>query len=105
MYPTYELQVNTSEGWVQVEGSEASNRPHHYDVLRKEFSSLVRGAKPYIAHFVAEFGYRITCGPQPVDTWMAHEKEIAKERKAEQKNTDTAIQYSQPKGKNYLFKV
>jgi hypothetical protein len=72
-YPTYELQVHTKQGWQRIEGTEASNRPHHYDTLRKEFGSLVHAAKPFTAHFVQEFGYRITSNGQPVDVWMAHE--------------------------------
>jgi len=72
MYPTYRLEVHTDEGWQQVEGTEASNRPHHYDVLRAEFDSLVRSAKPLRAHFVSGFGYRITSNGRPVDSWMAH---------------------------------
>ncbi len=59
MYPTYALQVHGQDGWEQVEGTEASNRPHHYDELRKTFESLVRGTRPFKAHFVEGFGYRI----------------------------------------------
>ena len=59
MYPNYELQVWTHEGWEKVEGTETSNRPHIYDELRAKFDLLVMGAKPYSAHFVKGFGYRI----------------------------------------------
>ena len=77
MYPTYELQVHTDTGWTKVEGTESSSRPHHYDILRAKFDQLVNGSKPYRAHFVKEFGYRIawrqasaSAGWKSVDEWM-----------------------------------
>ena len=72
MYPTMALEVHTSDGWKQVDGTEASSRPHHYDVLRAEFEKLVKAAKPFSAHFVAEFGYRISTDGRTTDVWMAH---------------------------------
>ena len=75
MYPTYELQVHTDHGWIKVEGTESSSTPHHYDTLRAKFEQLVRGSKPYRAHLVKEFGYRIACREASawvsVDAWMA----------------------------------
>ena len=70
MYPVYALQVYdyNQEKWVPVAGQEASNRPHHYDVLRQAFDRLVssaRGGSPN----QKPIGYRITSDGQPVDTW------------------------------------
>ena len=80
MYPTYELQVHTDHGWIKVEGTESSSTPHHYDTLRAKFDQLVSGTRPYRAHFVREFGYRIahrydnpTASWQTVDQWMAYQ--------------------------------
>jgi len=56
MYPNYELQVWTDEGWERVQGTETCNR---YNQLKAKLNRLVWGAKPYIAHFVKGFGYRI----------------------------------------------
>lgn len=72
IYLTYALEVHTDEGWEIVEGTVASNRPHHYDVLRQEFNRLVRNAIPYKAYFVKEFGYRISREGRTVDLWEAH---------------------------------
>ena len=71
MYPTYALEVRVDGRWILVDGTEASNRPHHYDTLRKEFDSLVRAAKPYAKHFVAGFAYRISSNGRTVDIWSA----------------------------------
>ena len=77
MYPTYELQIHTDTGWIKVEGTESSNRPHHYDTLWDQFVKLVKQSKPYRAHLVKEFGYRIACREASatavwvsVDEWM-----------------------------------
>ena len=72
MYPTYALEVRNDTGWQIVAGTEASNRPHHYDTLRAEFDQLVKVALPYKAHFVQEFAIRISRDGQTVDIWTAH---------------------------------
>jgi len=47
MYQTLELQVYNvaQEAWVRCPGTEASNRPHHYDVLRARFQQAVTEAR------------------------------------------------------------
>jgi len=72
MYPTYALEVRNETGWQIVDGTEASNRPHHYDTLRTEFDKLVKAAEPFIAHLVQEFAIRISSNGQTVDIWTAH---------------------------------
>ena len=74
MYPTYALEVRTENGGLLVGGTEASNRPHHYDLLRKKFDSLVNSAIPYTPHFVKEFAYRISSNGHTVDIWEAHKE-------------------------------
>ena len=69
MYPQYKLQIYDPEqaAWIDSPDHEESNRPHHYDVLRKEFERLVKNAQQ-IAGKAA--GFRIVVrGSSVVDVW------------------------------------
>jgi len=70
MYPTYRLQVydHVQARWIDSASHEASNRPHHYDVLRQNYDWLVTGAKGGSQN-QAPIGYRILSNNTPVDTW------------------------------------
>ena len=71
MYPTYKLQVydHVQGKWIDSTSHEASNRPHHYDVLRKAFERLVSSAKQGSPN-QAPIGYRIMVRDNtPVDCW------------------------------------
>lgn len=71
MYPIYRLEVydHVTKTWHKVAHMEASNQPHHYDVLRPEFERLVRNAKEGASKNQKPIGYRITSNGHPVDTW------------------------------------
>ena len=70
-YPTYALQVYSSSQrqWVPTP-NEASNRPHHYDLLLREWQRLVASARCEASPRQGPLGYRITCNGHPVDVWV-----------------------------------
>lgn len=68
-YPTYSLEVysNTQGKWIASTSHAASNKPHHYAVLRKAFDRLVNGMQDCTPRTV--IGYRILQDGSVIDTW------------------------------------
>ena len=71
MYPEYKLQVfdPIQSKWIDNASYEASNQPHHYDILYEAFQRLVSSAKNGSAN-QAPIGYRIVVQNNTVvDCW------------------------------------
>lgn len=70
MYPVYSLEifVATQREWVRLSGCEASNRPHHYDFLRRRFEQLVKLSRS--CPVTVPLGYRICQDGHACESWM-----------------------------------
>ena len=103
MYPVYALQVyaHVQRGWIDVASPAPSNRPHHYDVLRKAFERLVSNAKEGASPNQAPIGYQIVIKSRSswIDRWTngkVYDDQAAKR--------DAALPVQFSRGRSKLFK-